>query len=106
MKLGNGTRRKIPQADPHRRVEVAVTRTADGRRKVLLRDLSHGQGIGWYAQKTIALDPEQVDALVRALCCARSPCASDEGSSPASTGEGKIIKITSFRDDPPRGGGC
>jgi hypothetical protein len=67
------TRREIPQDDPSRKVEVLVSEGETGRREVLLRDLSFGQGIGWFVQKTIRLDPEQVNALLRALCCTRQP---------------------------------
>jgi len=57
-------------------VEVAISYDAAGKRVVALEDLSYGPGVGWYVQKTIRLDPEQVDALLRSLCCARqaSPC--------------------------------
>jgi hypothetical protein len=71
-----------------RRIEVLVTRGPDGKEHVLLQDLSHGPGIGWYVQKTIRLDREQVDALLRELCCARrhgaTPCPerSADGSAP------------------------
>jgi hypothetical protein len=64
-------------SSPNRRVEVSISHDAAGKRIVSLEDLSYGPGVGWYVQKTIRLDPEQVDALLRSLCCARqmSPCA-------------------------------
>lgn len=58
---------------PERRIEVEIESLPGGGREVVLRDLSYGPGIGWYAQKTIRLDAEQADALRRALCCARAP---------------------------------
>ncbi len=57
--------------DDQRRVEVRVETDDDGRREVILEDFSYGPGIGWYVQKTIRLDPQQVDALMGALCCAK-----------------------------------
>ena len=61
-----------PEADTdQRRVEVRVESDDDGRRLVILEDFSYGPGIGWYVQKTIRLDPQQVDALMGALCCAK-----------------------------------
>jgi hypothetical protein len=57
--------------DDQRRVEVRVETDDDGRRQVILEDFSYGPGIGWYVQKTIRLDPQQVDALMGALCCAK-----------------------------------
>ena len=57
--------------DDQRRIEVRVETDDDGRRQVVLEDLSYGPGIGWYVQKTIRLDPEQVDALMGSLCCAK-----------------------------------
>ena len=56
-------------ADRH--IEVDVVMDAAGNRQVVLEDMSFGTGVGWYAQKTIRLDPEQVRALMRALCTCR-----------------------------------
>lgn len=91
-----------------RRVEVAVTQDEQGRRQVLLQDLSYGPGVGWYVQRTIRLDPEQVDALVRSLCCARQPCAlgalgssgdrsKNEG---ATSGDPQILTLTRYLSRP------
>ena len=57
-------------------MEVSISHDASGKRIVSLEDLSYGPGVGWYVQKTIRLDPEQIDALLGSLCCARqsSPC--------------------------------
>ena len=61
-----------PETDnDQRRVEVRVESDDEGRRQVILEDFSYGPGIGWYVQKTIRLDPQQVDALMGALCCAK-----------------------------------
>ena len=68
----NKHNRLHPEAnDDQRRVEVRVETDNDGRRQVILEDFSYGPGIGWYVQKTIRLDPQQVDALMGALCCAK-----------------------------------
>ena len=65
----NKHNRLHPEAsDDQRRVEVRVETDNDGRRQVILEDFSYGPGIGWYVQKTIRLDPQQVDALMGALC--------------------------------------
>ena len=83
-----------------RRIEVTVLRNVDGTRRVVLQDLSFGQGIGWYAQKTIRLDPEQADALLKALCCTREPTACNQRRTDRPTqsrkGDGKIVYL-----DPP-----
>jgi len=65
---------KTGRAAESRRIEVVVTRDEDGRRQVLVQDMSFGSGIGWYIQKTLRLDPEHVDALLRSLCCVRHQC--------------------------------
>jgi hypothetical protein len=54
-----------------RRIDVRVELDEAGRKQIILQDLSYGPGIGWYAQKTIRLDPEQLEALMGALSCAR-----------------------------------
>ena len=58
-------------AGPSRRIEVALIHRDGAAPEVLLQDLSYGPGLGWYAQKTIRLDREQAEALLKALCCAR-----------------------------------
>ena len=86
-------RRGFPASrSPRRRVEVVVTQRENGKRQVLLQDLSFGAGVGWYVQKTIELDPDQVDALLRALCTARKPCF--EGNRGAGTPVEAPRKIT------------
>ena len=57
--------------DEQRRIDVRVELDDDGRRRTIIQDLSYGPGIGWYAQKTIRLDSEQLEALLSALSCAR-----------------------------------
>ncbi len=54
-----------------RRIDVDVVMDEAGNRQVVLEDMSFGTGVGWYAQKTIRLDSEQVRALMRALCTCR-----------------------------------
>jgi hypothetical protein len=81
---------------------VSISHDASGNRIVCLEDLSYGPGVGWYVQKTIRLDPEQVDALLRSLCCARqaspcggSGCRSEQPVERAVVVEsGKILHIT------------
>ena len=60
-----------PNSPPARRIQVEHEIGPDGQRQVVLQDLSYGEGLGWYVQKSIRLDPQQVDALLGALCCAR-----------------------------------
>jgi hypothetical protein len=86
----------LPQED--RRIEVHITHGPGGTRQVLLQDLSHGPGVGWYVQKTIRLDREQVDALLRSLCCVRHggslPCPDAAKSTGAP--EARILSIESL----------
>ena len=92
-------RRGFPASrSPRRRVEVVVTQREDGKRQVLLQDLSFGAGVGWYVQKTIELDPDQVDALLRALCTARKPCF--EGNRGSGTPVEAPRKITTAIENP------
>jgi hypothetical protein len=86
-------------AEPEpRRIEVTVSSSADGRRQVVLQDLSFGSGIGWYAQKTIRLDPQQVEALMGALCCVRQNAAMDRLREPAQPQrDQKIIQLEAHR---------
>jgi hypothetical protein len=54
-----------------RRIEVTEVIDEHGISQVLVQDLRHGAGVGWYVQRTIRLDRAEVDALLRKLCCAR-----------------------------------
>ncbi len=55
--------------EENRRIEVNRVFEEDGSSYVLLQDMSFGPGVGWYPQKTIRLDGEQVEALLKKLCC-------------------------------------
>ena len=57
--------------DEQRRIDVRVELDDGGHQQIIIQDLSYGPGIGWYAQKTIRLDPEQLETLLGALSCAR-----------------------------------
>ncbi len=93
-----------PAADnDQRRVEVRVETDDDGRRQVILEDFSYGPGIGWYVQKTIRLDPQQVDALMGALCCAKQE--SQRPQSPArkilrGDAAERIVQLADFLNSP------
>jgi hypothetical protein len=45
------------------KVELVLHHTAEGSATLEVRSLRWGPGIGWYVQKTIALDPAQVHRL-------------------------------------------
>ena len=64
----------------NRRIEVLMEEGPDGRREVVLQDMSFGAGVGWYVQKSLRLDAEHVDVLLKALCCVRSICARAPGA--------------------------
>lgn len=49
--------------DGEEKVEVLVNRGQGSKGEIFLRVLSWGEGIGWYPQKTIQLDPRQLRAL-------------------------------------------
>jgi len=84
---------KLGPAVQDRHIEVAVTHNGDGSRQVLLQDLSYGQGIGWYAQKTIRLDSQQVDAILGALCCMRQAAVKNPPSTTCGRKEAQIISL-------------
>ncbi|MGH8056841.1 MAG: hypothetical protein ACREOH_06330 [Candidatus Entotheonellia bacterium] len=55
----------------HEKVEVVLSQAEDGTCEVKLILQSWGEGIGWYPQKTIALDLSQIGPLQRALGMAK-----------------------------------
>ncbi len=52
---------------PHQRIEVGLVRRPDGRLAVDLCEQHHAEGIGWFDQRSMALDPRQLRQLVAAL---------------------------------------
>lgn len=53
----------LPAANPDERLAVYLIREEDGASKLSLRQQNWAQGIGWYDQKTMDLDPEQFRQL-------------------------------------------
>jgi hypothetical protein len=70
------------------KVELILRHTAEGSAVLEVRSLRWGQGIGWYAQKTIVLAPSQVSRL--ALLLRRFSAGSR-----IKTGKGKVIPFPS-----------
>lgn len=81
--MASTNRKRYPSDDEsNRRVEVTVTVDKTGERQVVLQDLSFGNGIGWYTEKSIRLDSKQVEALLRRLCaCRQHPSTRPDPSS-------------------------
>ena len=98
--------------ESNRRVEVSLTVDSTGERQVLLRDMSFGNGIGWYTEKSVRLDSKQVEALLRSLCACRQhpstvPSSSSSSSSPTQPDCGAVkdggdTKILTFPSILPR----
>ena len=65
------TQPKSRRDESNRRVEVTITVDSTGERQVILQDMSFGNGIGWYTEKSVRLDSKQVEALLRSLCACR-----------------------------------
>ena len=84
--------------DDQRRVEVRVETDDDGRRKVIIEELSYGPGIGWFVQKTIRLDARQVDALMGALCCAKQESSHLRQSSRTTLSPATAARIVQLAD--------
>jgi hypothetical protein len=60
------------EAGPNQRLELEVSHR-EGKRELTLRELSWGNGVGWFVQKSIHLDSLQVESLLKGLCCLREP---------------------------------
>jgi hypothetical protein len=52
---------------PQEQLEVVIQQDGDGRWGLALIAQGWGEGIGWYPQKTIALDASQIEPLQRML---------------------------------------
>jgi hypothetical protein len=52
---------------PHQRLQVALGQQADGRLTIDLREQHYAEGIGWFDQRTMELDPRQFRQLQAVL---------------------------------------
>jgi hypothetical protein len=48
---------------PHQRVQVALVQGDEGRLSLELREQHHAEGIGWFDQRALELDPRQLRQL-------------------------------------------
>ena len=53
----------LPGTAPHQRLQVALMQRSDGRLSIDLREQHHADGIGWYDQRALELDPRQFRQL-------------------------------------------
>jgi len=73
----------IAGSEPHQRLQVALVQGVDGRLVIDLRDQHYGEGIGWFDQRTLALDPRQFRQLQAVLGLKSSTLAASEDEPPA-----------------------
>ncbi len=66
----------LPGHGPHQRLRVALVRGANGRRMIELREQHYAEGIGWFDQRTLSLDPRQFKQL-RAILGAKESAWED-----------------------------
>lgn len=83
----------------HEKVEVVLSQGADGTRELRLILQGWGEGIGWYPQKTISLNPSQIGPLQRVLARARGLPGTKP---PPGQHDGVTLPLSSL---PPRQGG-
>src|SRR5262245_41534587 len=57
----------LPGPGPHERVEVSLAPGRDGRLMIDLRQQHYAEGIGWFDQRTMSLEPAQFKQLQAAL---------------------------------------
>jgi hypothetical protein len=89
----------LPGHAPHQRLRVGLVQGRDGRLSLELCEQDHAEGIGWFDQRTLRLDPQQLRQLKAVLCPAIAaltdePC---DGSEPPAT-----IPFPGRFDDVPR----
>ncbi len=53
----------LPGSQPEERLQVALTRGRDGRVVIDLREQHHADGLGWFDQRRLSLDPRQFRQL-------------------------------------------
>ena len=57
----------LPGSAPYQRLQVALEQCSDGRLAIDLRQQHYAEGIGWFDQRTMSLDPVQFRQLQAVL---------------------------------------
>lgn len=57
----------FPSADAHHRLVVAVEQDFGESSRLVLRQETHSDAVGWFIQSRVAIEPEQVPGLKMAL---------------------------------------
>jgi len=57
----------LPGSGPYERLQVGLAPTDDGRFMIDLREQHYAEGIGWFDQRTLALEPAQFKQLQAVL---------------------------------------
>ncbi|QDV33320.1 hypothetical protein [Tautonia plasticadhaerens] len=75
----------LPGSAPCQRLQVALEQGEDGRLTICLADQHHAEGIGWFTQRSMQLDPTQWAQLQGVLgsAGARSLLAEESSEPPA-----------------------
>ncbi len=74
----------LPGSGPHQRLQVALVQRRDGRLVIDLRDQHHAEGIGWFDQRTLTLEPRQWKQL-QAVLGSSAPALAVEADIPPAT---------------------
>ncbi|MBX6316470.1 MAG: hypothetical protein IRY99_26695 [Isosphaeraceae bacterium] len=70
----------LPGSAPHERLLVELRQRGDGRLVIELREQHHAEGIGWFDQRTLALEPRQFRMLQSVLGLTALDLEADEDS--------------------------
>lgn len=65
--LHNFSGQRSTETNPNRQIDVELDDSNPSELKLRLRQQSWAEGMGWFTQKTIIIDPEEVPALIRQL---------------------------------------
>jgi len=57
----------LPGSAPYQRLQVGLEQCGDGRLAIDLREQHFAEGIGWFDQRTLSLDPRQFQQLQAVL---------------------------------------
>lgn len=57
----------LPGSAPHHRLQVALGQRPDGSLRIDLREQHYAEGIGWFDQRTLSLEPRQFQQLQAVL---------------------------------------
>lgn len=90
---------EVPAADGLEKVDVVVEHDFDGKRKIVVRQLAWGNGVGWFVQRTIRLTDAQAKEIAISIAnVSQQPAKEDAAPASTTDAPGRLVLFSSGTD--------